>query len=856
MMVNSPPIISFGRTTSNRASQSVLLRCLSTLSRFVCLLLLVAGMGRVGAEPADDPVVNDDAPVEARAVHAVDQPSSSANATDPELEAAYVRLRQLAIQGDQVLALQGLTELLADELPASLRIRVYATAISIAGNREDWARAFTLLNEAMDLLPSQPEDRAWLLSIASVLHTRVGEAERAIELGLQAIEAAEAGSDERQRCRSAAALATAYQDHHEFESALPMRQRQIASCNRSNEPLFAANGKFGLGRVLVKQGAYAQALQWGEEALGDYLAIPYEGGENDARLLIAQSLIAQRRDPDRAEALLHELASRFTVGETIANLAEVVQLQADLAESRGDVVSSLGHLKRAMDLAREADRRVRARQLAYMRMQFDTRAKAQQITLLETQKALAEANAMTAQQRQQLLVIGLLALLAIASLLALLLRRTHTERRRYRWQSEHDGLTRLINQQHLYTVGRELFEAARTRGSPFCAIALDIDLFKQINDRHGHAAGDEALRKLGRWIEETLAGRGIAARRGGDEFMILLNADMDRSKIMLQQLRERIEPVSAQGQTFHFTISAGICNIQEAISSFEQLLHEADTMLYRAKQLGRDRVVCADDVAQVAPCTRGSLVIVGSGIQFGRHASERALSEIQQAQVVLCLVDPFALAMITNLRSDAINLGMHYAAGKDRRETYREIEATILREVHAGKAVCAVFYGHPGVFANVPHRVIRKLRAEGLVARMEAGISAEACLYADLGIDPGQCGVQSLEATHFLYYDRQLDPHGLVLLWQVALAGDVSCRRLHAEREGLQMLVTKLLRWYPPDHEVLLYEAAQLPIESFRADTLRLDSLPDAHYKEFTTLVVPALKNEPRHDPEFRPALA
>src|SRR3546814_6212654 len=82
-----------------------------------------------------------------------------------------------------------------------------------------------------------------------------------------------------------------------------------------------------------------------------------------------------------------------------------------------------------------------------------------------------------------------------------------------------------------------------------------------------------------------------------------------------------------------------------------------------------------------------------------------------------------------------------------------------MAQVRAGKQVCAVFYGHPGVFADVPHRVVRKAREEGIPARMEPGISAEACLYADLNLDPGQRGVQSMEATHFLVHDRRSEEH-------------------------------------------------------------------------------------------------
>src|SRR3546814_14706660 len=98
-----------------------------------------------------------------------------------------------------------------------------------------------------------------------------------------------------------------------------------------------------------------------------------------------------------------------------------------------------------------------------------------------------------------------------------------------------------------------------------------------------------------------------------------------------------------------------------------------------------------------------------------------------------------------------------------------------MAQVRAGKQVCAVFYGHPGVFADVPHRVVRWAREEGIPARMEPGISAAACLYADLNLDPGQRGVHSSEATHFPVHDRTPATPGFVLLSPVALPAALPC---------------------------------------------------------------------------------
>jgi len=244
----------------------------------------------------------------------------------------------------------------------------------------------------------------------------------------------------------------------------------------------------------------------------------------------------------------------------------------------------------------------------------------------------------------------------------------------------------------------------------------------------------------------------------------------------------------------------------------------------------------------------GELVVVGCGIQLGRHVSERAVSEIMAAEGLFVLADAAAFDWIAGLRPDAVDLTDCYDDTTDRRETYRQMTAMIVDSVRAGRRVCAVFYGHPGVFAQVPHAAVEQVRRAGLRARMEPGISAEACLYADLGIDPGARGVQSIEATRLLAYRHTLDPTELVLLWQVALAGNLACIGFEPDPSRLQLLVDKLEQWYRPETPVILYEAAQLPIEDFRAERMTLADLPAARYKEHTTLVIPPAREVERDE--------
>lgn len=239
----------------------------------------------------------------------------------------------------------------------------------------------------------------------------------------------------------------------------------------------------------------------------------------------------------------------------------------------------------------------------------------------------------------------------------------------------------------------------------------------------------------------------------------------------------------------------------------------------------------------------GSLICVGSGMTLGAHITPRAKSAINNADVVFSLQsNSLVEAWINQMHPDVRSLQHHYADGKDRRQSYDEMCTAIIAEVKAGKNVCAVFYGHPGVFALVPHKSIRLAKDLGARAFMEPGISAEDCLFADLGIDPGKFGCQQFEASQFLLYERQPDTYGYVILWQPSIAGNHSHTSLTGDHSGRQALIATLAKSYPETHNVILYEAATIPLETPRKEEVPLGSLADCRLNMKTTLVIPPAK--------------
>lgn len=236
---------------------------------------------------------------------------------------------------------------------------------------------------------------------------------------------------------------------------------------------------------------------------------------------------------------------------------------------------------------------------------------------------------------------------------------------------------------------------------------------------------------------------------------------------------------------------------------------------------------------------------VGTGMRMAGQLTPLAKSYIESFDIVIAAVpNIFTRRWLQDVAKEYVCLLDHYEDtqidGKTRRDTYRRMADTILREVRAGKRVCAAFYGHPGIFACISHMAIADARAEGFAAHMEPGISALDCLVADLGIDPGSTGMSSMEATQFMIFQRVVDPAALFVIWQIGIAGDLTLKRYDTEPAHLQIIVDKLARSYSLDHEVILYEASTHALEQTRAEKIRLGDLPQANLKQHTTLVIPA----------------
>ena len=238
----------------------------------------------------------------------------------------------------------------------------------------------------------------------------------------------------------------------------------------------------------------------------------------------------------------------------------------------------------------------------------------------------------------------------------------------------------------------------------------------------------------------------------------------------------------------------------------------------------------------------GSLVVIGTGIKLAAHITVEARAWIEEADRVFFLMNGSIVDdWIYTLNPQAENLARFYANNKRRLDTYLEMVEHILTAVRQGNRVCAAFYGHPGVFVFPAHEAIRQAHQEGFSATMLPGISAEDCLFADLGFDPSYHGCQSYEATDFLVRPRHFDTSTGLILWQIGAVGQLTALNKGEPVRGLPVLVEYLSQHYPANHMVIIYEAALTPIDEPSIQRVELQSVMDAVVSPISTMYIPPI---------------
>ena len=161
-----------------------------------------------------------------------------------------------------------------------------------------------------------------------------------------------------------------------------------------------------------------------------------------------------------------------------------------------------------------------------------------------------------------------------------------------RYAANHDNLSNLLNRSAFFSAAEHDYALMRRQGTPGCALMIDIDYFKQVNDTHGHSIGDQVIVSVANVLRERLRATDISGRYGGDEFCVWLpDTDREGALVLAEALRRGVAALQFYneiGTPFGITTSIGLAD--SAAANIGALLEQADKAMYHAKHGGRNRV--------------------------------------------------------------------------------------------------------------------------------------------------------------------------------------------------------------------------------------------------------------------------
>jgi diguanylate cyclase (GGDEF)-like protein len=494
--------------------------------------------------------------------------------------------------------------------------------------------AIQSIEAARSRQPSDSIAESCLRITLGLLQFRQDRADFAIGNLLHAYESGAAAGRMEQRMLAAAALSSVMRDMGDFAQALALNAEVIEWNTSQKATLSLSVSRYMRGTIFSELHDFPAAIAEYEKArelsvtLEDTLGVAFSdldicglqidsGRLNDARRRCDDALrtfesadagdvaVQARVELARIDLLEGKAARALaTLNDALRNggaalpprrVPPLYKLRSHANAALGKFADSYLDLNEYLRRQTAVDEARRVRQAATLRARFETDR--QLARNAELKRELITARDRQAQQKRWTLIAVATGGIVIG-LLMIQIKSIRRHRRQLAIFANQDSLTGLPNRRHAYELATAAMDNAGALQIPLTVALIDLDHFKSINDRCGHAVGDRVLKEFALACRAAVREADVLGRWGGEEFLLVMpGASLETAVIALERVRTlalRIQlPATAAGM--RVCLSAGLATIEPAIKSLDELIASADAALYHAKRDGRDRVRIADE---------------------------------------------------------------------------------------------------------------------------------------------------------------------------------------------------------------------------------------------------------------------
>lgn len=504
----------------------------------------------------------------------------------------YLQAAQTGYQGDYAKADVQLRDIIEHSNDKALEAKASALLMLHLGIGHHYEEAFALANQWIAELPRISDSRARYLVLyyAAQLMGLAGQNDLALQYARMMEDATPPGES---LCEPRSVQITALFNSKALDAADPLLQQAVDMCTADKRPVFVNNIQLVLASLYLEKNQPGKAL-----ALLRRIAPSIEDTGYFSHLLTHKSELAGAywklgNDADAEKAALAAVAMA-SPGEIDESYRDAYEVLYRVEKKRGHPAAALSYYQHYVIQDKGSVNDVSARAMAYQIVQQRVLSRELAAAKLNDQNKILRLQQALANKAAETSRIYIAALLSALAGIVLWLFRLKRSQLRFKRLASHDGLTGALNHQHFMGEAERILRLAEKKAVDVSLISIDLDHFKQVNDTHGHAMGDEVLKHAVRVCKLQLRASDLFGRLGGEEFGVLLNdCSREEAKAIAQCIRKAISETAVErnGATVWISTSVGLACTSRSGYGLQHLCTDADAALYRAKRAGRNRVM-------------------------------------------------------------------------------------------------------------------------------------------------------------------------------------------------------------------------------------------------------------------------